>query len=196
MKKLLLVFVLINLLFSCKPKTQYHYYPSGEVSEKREFHQKNDTSSYLLTEYYPNKQIKMQGNVINGLREGIWHEYYSDGDTIWSGEYNNYGRKAIENFVYPKFLFSDTLLIVGKPVYLRITTKGVHRKDRTDFLSNIEFNMNKEDSNLNNYDYCIIPEDSGYIHIWVLTTKLNPLEVIETVDSFYVYPAKNDILHD
>ena len=57
------IFVLI-VMVSCNSNTQYRYYSAGELKEKKVFIEKKDTSSYLLTQYYPNGQMKNQGNII------------------------------------------------------------------------------------------------------------------------------------
>ena len=184
MKKILDFIIFIITIVSCKPETQYRYYPSGEICEKKEYFNKKDTSSYILTQYYPNQQKKMQGDVINNNKEGIWNEWYSDGDLLWIGKYFNNHRQPPNTIGYPIYLFSDSL-IVGTPVYLRVSLPEVHREDLgfgcTGSISVVQHHLDL-------YDLIVIPEKQGYMKFYLWALKINPHERIQMVDSFYVYP--------
>ena len=190
MKKIF-VFILIIIAVSCGQKTQYRYYPSGEIAEKKEFFQKGDTSSYLLTEYYLNGQIKLQGNIINSVREGIWYKWFADGVQSWSVEYREGWRQPPDTMINLKYLFSDSL-IAGKPIYMRISVEKIFIEDLTISFSN--FSMYLSD-NLDMYDFIVVPKQSGYIGIttqWAKHLGYGRMEKVIMRDSFYVYPSITD----
>jgi len=192
MKKIF-VFILMVIVVSCGQETaQYSYYPSGEVAEKKLFSNKKDTSTYLLTEYYRNGQIKNQGNVINSLREGVWNEWYADGDILWSAKYINGYLQPSDTIGYPKFLFSDSL-IAGKLINMRVFVEGAHRNDLLFGCLNAKF-YHRNDSMSDLYDWIVVPDSSGYMYIVVYASNKAKKNsgVIQTVDSFYVYPGVTD----
>jgi len=190
MKKIFLC-ILIIIVVSCGHETEYRYYPTGEIAEKKVFFQKGDTSSYLLTEYYLNKQMKCKGNVINSLREGVWHKWYADGDWLWAGEYYKNERVLPDTIGYPKYLFSDSL-IVGKSTYVRVALFGIYRRDLTVLCTNASILIAED--NLDLYDYVIVPRKSGFMSFATFREKEGE-EIMEMlVDSFYVYPNKNEVL--
>jgi hypothetical protein len=193
--KTIIFLLLLTIIISCDSKTQYSYYPSGEISEKREYFNKNDTASYLLTEYYQNKQIKIQGTVINSMRDGFWHEWYADGDKLWTGEY--YKNILLHPYTIigsPKYLFFDSL-IVGKRTFLRIIAEGVHRKNLSVAWS-AEYEVHIAREHLDLYDYVIFPYKEGYVTFYVWSLDENEPKLTEFRDSFYVYPRENGLLNN
>ena len=183
------------VIVSCEQETQYRYYESGSIAEKKVFFQKGDTSSYILTEYYTNKQVKMQGKVVNSLREGVWQKWYADGDLLWKVKYIEGWRQPPDSLGNPKYLFSDSL-IVGKPIYLRVSLEGIYREDLLVLFSNLSTLIAAD--NLDMYDFVIVPQKSGYMGITVAALKMGAtkgtVELVEMRDSFYVYPNTNYVL--
>ena len=163
-KYLICLILIANI--SCNSKTEYRYYSSGEIAEKRVYVQKKDTSTYLLTQYYPNKQIKNQGNVINNKKEGIWNEWYADGSILWTGEWecDDKHRKRVKPTGSTKILLSDSLEL-NKPVYLRISIEGVHRADLTIGVTNATA-LRIDDDKSDLYDFKIVPKYLGIIKIY------------------------------
>jgi len=182
--KITIVIVLI-VMVSCNSNTQYRYYSTGKLEEKRVFIEKKDTSTYLLTQYYPNEQMKIQGKVINSKREGVWNEWYADGSVLWSGEYNDGYRLQSKTIGYTKLLLSDSLA-PNKPVLLRVYIEGIHRKDLRIGVTNGLIKL-AEDNDL--YDYVIVPEKSGIMKIYqaYLMHYEDYPEVETRIDTLYVY---------
>ena len=92
-------------------------------------------------------------------------------------------------------MFSDSL-IAGNPVYLRVSVDGIYRKDLGFSIANCMFYRDEDILGL--YDWIVVPESSGYMYILVYYRKIKGknIESIQTLDSFYVYPAINEILYD
>ena len=89
MKRLLLITLLAILTFGCSHKKVVEAtYENGNPRIVRYYHKK---AGKLMVEreivYYPNKQVKMDGNFKNEEREGTWKAWYENG-ILWSeGEY-------------------------------------------------------------------------------------------------------------
>ena len=195
--KKIIVFLLIIILVSCNNETNYNYYPSGIISEKKVFSQKGDTSTYFFTKYYPNQQIQMQGHVVNSMREGIWHEWYADGQLLWKGEYIEGWIQPPDSIGHLKCLFSDSL-IAGKPVNIRVFVDGIYRTHLSVGFTNLSILC--EADNLDMYDFTILPKESGLMSINVTAIKKGvtkgTVELVEMRDSFYVYPNRNNVLSE
>ena len=178
------IFVLI-VMVSCNSNTQCRYYSAGELKEKKVFIEKKDTSSYLLTQYYPNGQMKNQGNIINSKREGMWNEWYADGSLLWTGEYDDDYRLQSKTLGHTKLLLSDSL-IPNKPVYLRVTIEGIHRENLRLAVTNGQI-YKTDDNTL--YDYVIVPNKSGIMKIYqfYLMSFEDHAEAETRVDTLYVH---------
>ena len=83
--KPLLSLTLIAVLFSCKneSKEETKKEPEQSQSLKKEEKVLPDSIMQFQQTKYPNGQVKTEGNMQNGLREGKWVSFYEDG-MIWS----------------------------------------------------------------------------------------------------------------
>lgn len=106
MKSILITISLVTFLMSC----------GGKLTEKVEenypndkpkivgFYETNDSKEVKVQEkeFYENGKVKMEGELEDGKRTGVWKAYYEDG-TLWSegkfvaGERNGYGLNYYPN---------------------------------------------------------------------------------------------------
>lgn len=80
MKKLFLLLVTVLALASCSPRLTEKVmisYPDGRPQVVRLFTKSGDCVREV--EYYSSGQVKMEGSIKNGEREGEWFAYFPDG---------------------------------------------------------------------------------------------------------------------
>jgi len=97
MRKILLITILASIAFGCAQKKVVEAtYENGNPKIVRYYHKK--AGKLVLDRelvYYDNKQVKMDGEFRNELRDGQWKAWYKNG-TIWSeGEYKGGRRNGI-----------------------------------------------------------------------------------------------------
>ena len=97
MRKILLITLLAFVAFSCSQKKVVEArYENGNPKIVRYYHKK--AGNLVLDRevvYYENKQVKMDGEYKNELRDGQWKAWYKNG-MIWSeGEYKGGKRNGI-----------------------------------------------------------------------------------------------------
>lgn len=89
MKKYLIAFVTLFILFSCKEKIKKYYYDSGELRTE-EFSIKNNDSITYFKKYYKNGAVLEEGYLNNdSVVDGLMKIYYADGTLMWKGEIRN-----------------------------------------------------------------------------------------------------------
>lgn len=94
-------FFLIALMiftFSCNNKnnTEEKTIPQSEIAEEsiaETTETKEETGKLKLDKsLYPNGELKMEGNSLNGIKEGKWTSWYESG-TIWSETHFENGKR-------------------------------------------------------------------------------------------------------
>lgn len=184
MKKVNIYYFVMLTFFviSCGLKTEKFFFNSGEIKEERVYKKRNDTSSYAVINYYLNGQTKAKGNIIEGKKNGIWEEYYSDGSVKWVGEYR-YGTRIIKLVSSkPIIVFEDFKLVKDKKTYLRIYLNGVHPEDMAIASNNGIIQVSdKKDM----YDYMATPNKVGIIKFYIYQRKEGEIVTVGE-DSFQV----------
>lgn len=87
-KRVLTLAILSTLiLVACGRSTAWktiQYYPTGEALVSQEYYIENDDTVYFYQKVlYKDGAIQMEGNLLDGKREGLWKAYFPDG-SIWS----------------------------------------------------------------------------------------------------------------
>lgn len=92
--KPLLALTFIAILFSCKNESKEgsKEEPQQTKSLKKEEPTLPDSIMQFHQTKYPNGQVKFEGNMQNGFREGKWVSFYEDG-MIWSETHFHKGQK-------------------------------------------------------------------------------------------------------
>lgn len=112
--KLIISAVFLNLALSgCNSKGDIIIYKEGKVIEQ--YVKNNDSIPTIEYSSYYDERIKECGQLIEGLRNGSWKQYYKDGDIRWIGQYNfgirvipQLDSMAISNIkIIPKGITSD-----------------------------------------------------------------------------------------
>ena len=85
--RLLCIALLSTFLFSCQP--------GQEKTEKKETPRKTE----YVTEYYPDGKKKIEGELVNEKRHGIWKYYYENG-FIWSEGMYKHGERNGFSSIY------------------------------------------------------------------------------------------------
>lgn len=89
MKKYLIAFATLFILFSCKEKVKRYYYDSGELRTE-EFPIKNNDNITYFKKYYKNGVLLEEGYLKNdSIIDGEIKIYYADGELRWKGEIRN-----------------------------------------------------------------------------------------------------------
>lgn len=100
MKKLYLLLSIVLVFASCSSQLRKKVevsFPNGEPQIAR-FYNKND-QCVKETEYYQSGQVKMEGTMKDGKREGEWTAYYPDG-RVQSHGYFKDGKRTGEATVF------------------------------------------------------------------------------------------------
>jgi len=103
MKRLLLIALLAVMVFGClEEKVVETTYKNGNPGIVKYYHKK---SGELILDrevvYYGNKQVKMDGEYKDELRDGMWKAWYESGK-IWSeGEYRAGKRNGKGIYYHP-----------------------------------------------------------------------------------------------
>ncbi len=102
MKKILLAAVLAVFALGCTRKKEVEAkYENGNPKIERYYHKKGGVQ-ILDREvvYYANKQVKMDGEYKDEVRDGLWRAWYENG-TLWSeGEYKEGKRNGKGIYYY------------------------------------------------------------------------------------------------
>ena len=180
MRTLILVCCIAAILSTaCENKTKRYYYDSGEIKEERILSQKSDTSTYILESYYKNGQLKAKGQVVKGVNNGLWQEWYSDGAFKWTGKYVD-GIRIIKN-IPPKatIKLKNTDLIAGVKTSLKISIKGIHPSDILLGCTNAILKVSEDQA----YDFDVTPQQSGQIRFYfaILSDTTMGLYPIDTL---------------
>lgn len=76
-----------------KPKVRVSYENhtlDGRIMVVKYFNEgQNDTNSYVLVKYYDNGQMSDSGKIINDKKEGLWKEWYKNGNPAIISNYKN-----------------------------------------------------------------------------------------------------------
>lgn len=82
MRKLFLFFIVMSALCACQPKLIEKVeanYPNGQPQKVKILNKTGDCVKEI--EYYESGQVKMEGPMKDGLREGEWKSFFEDGRT-------------------------------------------------------------------------------------------------------------------
>lgn len=87
MKRSLCFGITVLMLYACSPeieKVVVQRYPTGEVElEHYYIYQNNDSVLVKEVGFYPQGQKRIEGEYVDGLRDGTWMYWYDNGNT-WS----------------------------------------------------------------------------------------------------------------
>ena len=89
----------LTISYSCKGKTQ-------QTVKKPA---KNNTSTYKNVENYPNGNLKIKGDIVNGIKQGKWESFYENGNK-WSECTYVFGKR---NGIYKTFYPNGNLKMHG-----------------------------------------------------------------------------------
>lgn len=82
MRKLFLFLSIVSSLCACQPKLTEKVeesYPGGQAKSVKVVNKSGDCVKEI--KYYETGQVKMEGAIKNGQREGEWKSYFPDGRT-------------------------------------------------------------------------------------------------------------------
>lgn len=82
---------LISIGYSCKPEKKQNKEP---VTIKK-------SNTYRNIEKYPNGNIKIEGDIVNGIRQGNWISYYENGNKWSECDYDFGEKNGIYRTFYP-----------------------------------------------------------------------------------------------
>lgn len=113
------------------------YFTNGEI--KNSLKVIND-SCFEYSEYYMNGTLKEKGTICNEIKQGIWEEFYADGEEKWKGEFIDGERDLplIPDNAKPLLTFEsgEEYLIKGEKTKARLTVEGFHPEDYSLFGTN------------------------------------------------------------
>lgn len=101
MKKLFLFLIIVSSLCACQPKlteTVEESYPSGQPKSVRVLNKSGDCVKEI--KYYETGQVKMEGAIKDGQREGEWKSFFSDGRTQSTGFFKDGERTGAATVYY------------------------------------------------------------------------------------------------
>ena len=160
-----LIYIIFTVVFVACSNRQHveivEYYPTGEIKVKRVFAIRRDTTTYHEKTFFLNGELKMRGNYVNGLREGVWQGGYPDGELKWIVEYEHGIVKPIIEAPYWQIRFFEEgkpKFQVGKPLKFRIFIEGVWFKDWIIGLTRAELETPTEE---NDFWYIVTPQREG-----------------------------------
>ncbi len=110
----------------------------------------NDSNTELVAktekhiEYHPNGKVKLQGDLVKGIRQNTWVSFYENGNN-WSESNYLFGKK---NGIYKLFYPNGILKVHG--VYENDVKKGVWFFYRENGQFEKEIDFNKEKNNESN----------------------------------------------
>jgi len=103
MKKLLYISGLVFLLASCQPvelQVVEDYYKDGSPKMVMDYLVKGgDSIPVYEIQYHDDGSKLLEGNYVNGLREGEWTSWFPDGK-VWSKGYFSAGKRTGKSWVY------------------------------------------------------------------------------------------------
>ncbi len=104
MRKLILFIIPAMILLSCQQKQTVELvkevYPDGVQKQLIQYEIKGvDSIPIHEINYHRDGSLKMEGDLIDGLREGEWMSWYPDG-TVWSKGYFAKGKRTGESKAY------------------------------------------------------------------------------------------------
>jgi antitoxin component YwqK of YwqJK toxin-antitoxin module len=138
-------------------------YNSGQIKEEITYITKNDSSNYLLVEYFKNGKAKIKGSISNNQKSGLWQEWYMDGTKKWEGEFENNIRKLPITIQKPSIILEDSTLQKNRTTHLRLVLDSIHPEDMAIGCNNGIINISdKKDM----YDYMVTPNDTGIIRFY------------------------------
>jgi len=87
-KRVFLMGMLSILLFAaCGRSTEWEtiqYYPTGEELIRQEYYVEEGDTVYIYQKiFYKDGALQMEGNLLDGKREGTWRSYFPD-SSVWS----------------------------------------------------------------------------------------------------------------
>lgn len=157
------ILILFILIISCSRKIERKYYQTGQVKEERIYDEKNDSTNYLISDYYLNGQIKSKGRVTNGIKSDLWQEWYIDGSTKWKGKYAHGVREIKMPTTKPVVILEDSVLVKGTPTNMRVYVEGIHPTDLAVACNNGTIkNADKKEL----FDYIVTPKKMGLIKFY------------------------------
>jgi hypothetical protein len=171
---LLLTIIFLSFL-SCKKDTvKKYFYNTGELwIEETLIDQKHEI--YFDKIYNKKGFLEGKGNSDkNGLYQGIWKFYYSDGKLRWRGKYKDSNRdmpdsiwKNISNRSFIDIEGHPRILKVGQKYKVRTYIEGIDTDTYIVTYNNYKrLEKNKEDPE--RFPYCITPNKAGIIDILYL----------------------------
>jgi antitoxin component YwqK of YwqJK toxin-antitoxin module len=98
MKKVLLLFLILSIFFSCqqKPEKKTETYEDGAPKMEQYFVEDNLTKEVT---YYKNQQKRYEGEYLDGKRHGRWVYWYPNGN-VWSEGFFYQGENDSIRIVY------------------------------------------------------------------------------------------------
>ena len=157
------------LFISCQgtPKVENKYYETGELKQKLIY---DSTGCYRYSEYYINGNLKIDGRVCKGIKEGEWKEWYIDGKLKWEGYFNDSIRAINYDKQTPKITIHGTPdnIYIDTSYFIKINMAGVHPEDMIVTSNNGIIQLY---SNRDKYDFVITPKKVGELKLVVYVVK-------------------------
>jgi antitoxin component YwqK of YwqJK toxin-antitoxin module len=168
--------ILILIFFcGCNSATK-EYYPSGAIM--REIKHVNDSTDFVIS-YFENGIVKSKGNLLNGVQEGNWTEYYQSNEIKWKGEYKNGVRKYVDENYNVEVLFDKEYINLSKGIdyNLKVRINNVHPEDIAIATTNGEIKL----SSIETGTYTLTPENEGDLILIIYTTYSGKLKEIKRI---------------
>jgi len=128
----------------------------------------SDSSSYFVIRYYPDGGIKWKSSIQNQKKNGIWTEYYMDGEIRYQVKYSN-NEIVLESMSKepPILIFEHDSLKVGIPTKLRAVNLYLNEGIGCEGGGLIPSN------DKDYYDFTVIPEQTDSVRFLLLQTYID-----------------------
>lgn len=150
------IYLLLSLYISCtnQPRVEMSNGIAGDCLLKKQ--------------YYQNGQLAEQGNVCNGLKEGVWKEYYQNGKLKFEGRYINgtriYNSDSLIRHCSINISDMASRISIDSMYKLQIKIPGLHPDDLIVTCTNGSLISNDSSSD---YQYLFRPLSRGVVKIKV-----------------------------
>lgn len=104
MKKIIVLFLIIIVFYSCK-RIEKEYYPDGKLKVEAQY--KDNFLNGNYKEYYQNGNLAVEENYKNGKLEGIKKVYFENGNIEWEAIY----KEGVEDGLHKKYSGKGILLL-------------------------------------------------------------------------------------
>jgi len=174
MKKMNCIFFCLIYLFSSCSSDERAYYESGELASISE---NEKLGCMQVSRFYITGKLKEKGKICDGVKSGMWQEFYKDGRIMWKGEYafghRQYRQVPVHSIKCEiRFLDGGKSLRTGEFSKFVLLSEQIHPDDMYVFCTNSECVV---DSRNEGITYRIKPTGVESVTLRIKAPLLGPL---------------------